>query len=163
MSEFLTWNPDVKPHTKAARRRNRWGTCAFTRGQSFQLHLSQFPWRAKSNPLRCLPGRCTCRELRRDIRNNSCLVYKKWSSLIFWELSSLVLKNVGRYLLSAALSDPPPYPTVLTGATATALTHLVLWVPWPWNLPSCPGSFSAHKLCFTCLSVPKLAQSPSTR
>lgn len=84
---------------------------------------------------------------------------KKWSSIL--GLSSLVLKNVGRYFLSIPSSDWPPYPTVFTSATVIALNHHVLWLCWPWVLPLCLGSFSGQKLCSTCLSVPKPAQSPS--
>lgn len=121
----------------------------------------QFPWRAKSFPTSYLPCRCTCRELCRDIRNDQCLVYWEVIIYVFWGLSCLVLNNVGGYFLSVPSPDPPPYPTVLISATIIARNHHVLWLRWPWRLPSCLGSVSGQKLCFICLRVPKLAQSPS--
>ena len=69
--------------------------------------------------------------------------------------------NVGRYFLSIPSSEGvlPPYPTMFPGATVTALHHHVYAGSGAFPLP---GSFSGQKLCFTCLSVSKLAQSPLT-
>lgn len=141
---------------------NRWGASAFISKETLPASPLQFPWRAKSYPAKCLHWRWSCRELPcRGIRNDQCLVYREVIIYVFWRLGSLVLNNVGGYFLSVPSSDPYPHPTVLISAVITAPNHHVLWLLWPWSLPLCLGSVTGQKLCFTCLRVPKLAQSPS--
>lgn len=98
------------------------------RRKAFRLHLSQFPWRAKSNPVGCLLLGVPIRELWRH--KKPLMSSPLRSDHLFWNSAVYSLRIwAGTFSLYPPLTHLPN-PTVFMGATIAVLNH-VLWLCWP--------------------------------